>query len=177
MKANVKEQNAGKNSVNYSNEKSLFANDFDTTLRGWNASVKLFNQMYKDGNKNLLHIMQQDGLKIENFTKDFLNENIPARFNNAGCICRVVKIDAVEAEELKKGGLIQVKKVGETWVKLVPITKFTGRSFYNLFKAAENARKKGINQTAKMFKAAERQKKDAERLAKLQAEIAKLQNK
>lgn len=175
MKANVKLQDAGKQISNYRDNKNRFANDFDTTLRGWNASVKLFKQMYEDKNSALLACMQNDSLTVGCFNMDYLKENLPGRFNSKGVLCTLKKATDEQAAEVVAAGLLEVRELAGQKYIFCPITKFTGRSFYNLFKAAITARKRGINETAKRKKAAERQQRDAERVKKLQAELAKLQ--
>lgn len=175
MKTNVQLQDAGKQISSYSDNKSRFANDFDSTLRGWNASVKLFKQMYEDKNAALLACMQNDGLSLGCFNMDYLRENLPGRFNSTGVLCTLVKVDAEDSEKMRKYQLFEIKTLGSEKYAFVPMTKFTGRSFYNLFKSAITARKKGINDMAKRQKAAERAQRDAERIKKLQAELAKLQ--
>lgn len=175
MKANLKLQDAGKQISNYKDNKSRFANDFDTTLRGWNASVKLFKQMYEEKNAALLACMQNDGLTIGCFNMDYLRENLPGRFNSKGVLCTLKKATEEQAAEVVAAGLLEVKELAGQKYIFCPVTKFTGRSFYNLFKSAITARKRGINETAKRAKAAAKQQRDAERIKKLQAELAKLQ--
>ena len=176
-KANVKEQNAGNQVANYGASKKSYANEFDTTLRGWNASVKLFTSMYEAKNANLLFCMQNDGLTIGCFTMDYLKENLPQRFNSKGILCSVKKVDEETAKEIIANGLLEVKEVNGVKVVYNPITKFTGTSFYNLFKSAIKARTKGYNEIAKRAKNAERAKRDEERAKKLREELAKLEKK
>jgi hypothetical protein len=173
-KQNVKMQDAGKQVSNYSSNKSLFANEFDNTLRGWNASVKLFNQMYEAKNAALLDCMSNDGLTKGCFNMDYLKENLPGRFNSKGVLCTLKKVDEEGAKEIVKNGILEVKEIGGQIYAFCPMSKFTGRSFYNLFKSAITARKRGINETARRAKNAERAQRDADRIKKLQAELAKL---
>ena len=175
MKSTVKTQDAGNQVSNYRDNKSRFANDFDTTLRGWNASIKLFKQMYEEKNASLLVCMQNDNLTVDCFNMDYLKENLPGRFNSKGVLCTLKKATEEQAAEVVAAGLLEVKELAGQKYIFCPVTKFTGRSFYNLFKAAITARKRGINETAKRAKAAERQQMDAERIKKLQEQLAKLQ--
>lgn len=177
MTTNVKLQDAGKQVTNYSQNKGKFANDFDNTLRGWNASVKLFNQMYAEKNENLLFCMQNDGLTAGCFTMDYLKENLSGRFNSKGVLCTLKKVTDEQATEIISAGLLEVKELAGQKYVFCPMTKFTGRMFYSLFKSAIIARKRGINDTARRAKAAAAADRDKKRLAKLQAEIAKLQSK
>lgn len=120
--------------------------------------------------KGLRAVMIKKGLKAADFSKDYLIENLPLRFNAANELCSIKRIedeDAAEARE--KFASMLVERDGKL-LKYTPIRFFTANSLLSVFTAAADAKSKAAKAAAAKESAAERQAKAEAKAAARYAE-------
>lgn len=116
-------------------------------------------------------MLNADALTLEDFTIDFLRDNLPFRFNANDDLCRLVVLTDENRE--KYVGFESYESNGKT-VARVPCKAWAISTFYNLFKSARRAQLKKVREAEKARKEAH---KVAEKARRLEARRAKLQAK
>lgn len=116
-------------------------------------------------------MLNADALTLEDFTIDFLRENVPFRFNANDDLCKLVIITDDNRE--KYAGFETYESNGKSVAK-IPCKAWAISTFYNLFKSARRAQLKKVKEAEKARKEAH---KEAEKARRLEAQRAKLQAK
>ena len=116
-------------------------------------------------------MLNADALTLEDFTIDFLRENLPFRFNANDDLCRLVVL--TDENRDKYAGFESYESNGKT-VARVPCKAWAISTFYNLFKSARRAQLRKVREAEKARKEAH---KVAEKARRLEAQRAKLQAK
>lgn len=116
-------------------------------------------------------MLNADALTLEDFTIDFLRDNLPFRFNANDDLCKLVVITDDNRE--KYAGFETYESNGKSVVK-IPCKAWSISTFYNLFKSARRAQLKKVKEAEKARKEAH---KVAEKARRLEARRAKLQAK
>lgn len=116
-------------------------------------------------------MLNADALTLEDFTIDFLRENLPFRFNANDDLCKLVVITDDNRE--KYAGFESYESNGKSVAK-IPCKAWAISTFYNLFKSARRAQLKKVKEAEKARKEAH---KVAEKARRLEARRAKLQAK
>lgn len=116
-------------------------------------------------------MLNADALTLEDFTIDFLRDNLPFRFNANDDLCKLVVI--TDDNRDKYAGFESYESNGKT-VARVPCKAWAISTFYNLFKSARRAQLKKVREAEKARKEAH---KVAEKARRLEAQRAKLQAK
>ena len=116
-------------------------------------------------------VLNADALTMENFTIDFLRENLPFRFNANDDLCKLVIL--TDDNRDKYEGFEKYATNGKEVAK-VPCKVWAISTFYNLFKSARRAQLKRVKEAEKARKEAH---KVAEKARRLEARRAKLQAK
>jgi hypothetical protein len=117
-------------------------------------------------------MLNADALTLEDFTIDFLRENLPFRFNANDDLCKLV---VVTDENRDKYAVFESYESNGKTVARVPCKAWAISTFYNLFKSARRAQLKKVKEAEKArkeaHKAAEKARRLEERRAKLQAKL------
>lgn len=116
-------------------------------------------------------MLNTDALTLEDFTIDFLRENLPFRFNANDDLCKLVVITDDNRE--KYAGFETYESNGKSVAK-IPCKAWAISTFYNLFKSARRAQLKKVKEAEKARKEAH---KVAEKARRLETQRAKLQAK
>lgn len=116
-------------------------------------------------------MLNADALTLEDFTIDFLRDNLPFRFNANDDLCRLVVL--TDENRDKYAGFESYESNGKT-VARVPCKAWAISTFYNLFKSARRAQLRKVKEAEKARKEAH---KVAEKARRLEAQRAKLQAK
>ena len=116
-------------------------------------------------------MLNADALTLEDFTIDFLRENLPFRFNANDDLCKLVVITDDNRE--KYAGFETYESNGKSVAK-IPCKAWAISTFYNLFKSARRAQLKKVKEAEKARKEAH---KVAEKARRLETQRAKLQAK
>lgn len=117
-------------------------------------------------------MLNADALTLEDFTIDFLRENLPFRFNANDDLCKLVVLTDENRE--KYADAEKYTSNGKEVAK-IPCKAWAISTFYNLFKSARRAQLKKVKEAEKArkeaHKVAEKARRLEERRAKLQAKI------
>lgn len=120
-------------------------------------------------------VLNADALTMENFTIDFLRENLPFRFNANDDLCKLVIL--TDDNRDKYAGFEAYTTNGKE-VARVPCKAWSISAFYNLFKSARRAELKKGKEAEKARKEAKKAEQLRRRLAlqrsRLEAREAKL---
>lgn len=116
-------------------------------------------------------MLNADALTLEDFTIDFLRDNLPCRFNANDDLCRLVVL--TDDNRDKYAGFETYESNGKSVAK-IPCKAWAISTFYNLFKSARRAQLKKVKEAEKARKEAH---KVAEKARRLEARRAKLQAK
>lgn len=115
-------------------------------------------------------MLNADALTMEDFTIDFLRDNLPFRFNANDDLCRLVVLADVNRD--KYAGFETYDSNGKT-VARVPCKAWAISTFYNLFKSARRAQLRKVKEAEKARKEAHKVAEKARRLEARRAELKK----
>lgn len=151
--------------------KKTFSAMCDNELRGFAATVKVISKKAKENAASWSEIVNKNGITLEMFKMDYIRERLPLRFDESGRLCTLKKIAEEEAGNWEG---FEVRHYEGFAVVLVPKYKFTTSEVITLVERAKKAEDKRISEIIKAKKAEEAEARKAERVAELEAKIARL---